>query len=325
MAVKLMERLRQRFDLELPLAILFLHPTVESLAEAVDSGIKSASGPLFPLRQRGRGAPLFLVHAVGGGLLAYAELARAWAGDRPLYGLQQPGFDADPLEYETLEELAARYVKAVRAHQPLGPYLLGGCSLGGTIAMEMARQLEAVGERVAFLGLIDSSPPLEPMASAVRRMIDLANPWRQDLVELEVMAHGGAALDAVRRERVQRIVELNLKASRRYWPRDKVGAEHVVLFRAAESDAAYRRRMSLVRNSTIVRGLSGLLGSEPPTLAGWEAFSRFPVREVVLPGDHYSLLHKSHAGLLAEALARALGGVGVERSESARALEGWSR
>jgi thioesterase domain-containing protein len=268
----------------------------------------SSAGPLLPLQRRGRGAPLFIVHAVGGGLLAYAELARAWASDRPLYGLQQPGFDSDPLEYATVEELATRYVEALRAHQPNGPYLLGGWSMGATIAIEMAHQLETAGERVAFLGLIDATPPLEPMVSAVRRVIDLVHPWRRDLVELEVMAHGGAALDAVRRERVQRIVELNLKASRRYWPRDKVGVENVVLFRAAESDAAYRRRLSLVRSSTILRGLSGMLGGEPPSPAGWEAFTRFPVREVVLPGDHYSVLQKSHAGLLAEALARALTG-----------------
>jgi thioesterase domain-containing protein len=54
--------------------------------------------------------------------------------------------------------MAAHYVEKVRAFQPVGPYYLGGYCFGGNVAQEMARQLEAQGERVAVLALLDCAP-----------------------------------------------------------------------------------------------------------------------------------------------------------------------
>src|SRR5205085_11736270 len=58
-----------------------------------------------------------------------------------------------------IEALPAQPVATVRQFQPAGPYYLGGFSFGGSVALEMARQLLARGERVAFLGIIDHTPP----------------------------------------------------------------------------------------------------------------------------------------------------------------------
>ena len=41
--------------------------------------------------------------------------------------------------------------------QPSGPYFLGGYCLGGTIAFEIARQIQAQGERVALLAMFDTT------------------------------------------------------------------------------------------------------------------------------------------------------------------------
>jgi pimeloyl-ACP methyl ester carboxylesterase len=46
----------------------------------------------------------------------------------------------------------------MQQHTPQGPYLLGGYCIGATVAMEMARQLVAKGEKITHLILID--PPL---------------------------------------------------------------------------------------------------------------------------------------------------------------------
>ena len=54
--------------------------------------------------------------------------------------------------------MAARYVETIRAFQPVGPYHLGGYCFGGNVAQEMARQLEAQGESVALLALLDCAP-----------------------------------------------------------------------------------------------------------------------------------------------------------------------
>src|SRR6185295_43164 len=55
----------------------------------------------------------------------------------------------------SLEEMAERYLEALRAVQPEGPYRLGGWSMGGIVAFEMARQLAAQSEEVEQVVLLD--------------------------------------------------------------------------------------------------------------------------------------------------------------------------
>jgi thioesterase domain-containing protein len=90
---------------------------------------------------------------VGGTVFCYTELARALGSDQPVYGLQASE-EGSPA---TLEEMAAGYLDALRAVQPHGPYRLGGWSMGGIVAFEMARQLAARGEEVEQLAVLDVS------------------------------------------------------------------------------------------------------------------------------------------------------------------------
>ena len=60
-----------------------------------------------------------------------------------------------------LEAIAEAHIAAMRGVQPHGPYRLGGFCNGGLLAYEMARQLEARGEQVEFLGLINPSEPVQ--------------------------------------------------------------------------------------------------------------------------------------------------------------------
>jgi thioesterase domain-containing protein len=113
---------------------------------------------LVALRPEGSKPPLFLVCWEGGRLVGYRQLLKHLPGDVPVYGLRAPAFDGRTLLYSTLEELARVFLEEVRRFRPDPPYLFGGYCFGGTLAHEMARQLEAHGETVAFLGLIESSP-----------------------------------------------------------------------------------------------------------------------------------------------------------------------
>jgi syringomycin synthetase protein SyrE len=86
---------------------------------------------------------LFLVHG-GVGELAYARhLAAELHPGFPVYGFAAPGLHAEEAALDSVPELAARYVAALRRIQTRGPYRLGGWSAGGMIGYEMARQLEA--------------------------------------------------------------------------------------------------------------------------------------------------------------------------------------
>ena len=155
LGVELTARIRESTGRHVPLAALFEGSTVEKLAAFMRQEPRPWS-PLVPIWRGGSQTPFFCVHPAGGNVACYAGLARALGPDQPFYGLQAPGLDGEQPPHETLESLAALYVDAIRTVQPAGPYRLGGWSLGGTIAFEMARQLRSRGEEVALLALFDS-------------------------------------------------------------------------------------------------------------------------------------------------------------------------
>jgi thioesterase domain-containing protein len=78
--------------------------------------------------------------------------------DQRIYGLQSRGITGDEPLPTSIPEIAADWLSRLRSIQPHGPYHLLGWSLGGVIAHEMAVQLQAVGEEVALLAMLDSFP-----------------------------------------------------------------------------------------------------------------------------------------------------------------------
>ncbi len=145
---------------ELPLISIVRAPTVGGMVRELDRGVSAlaASGPIA-LNPEASGTPFFLVHGGDGEVLEFAALARALGTDCPLYGIRARGIDdgAEPLT--SIEAMAAAYVEAVRSVQEHGPYALGGYCLGGTVALEMAHRLEAAGETVSALVLVDLRLP----------------------------------------------------------------------------------------------------------------------------------------------------------------------
>ena len=97
------------------------------------------------------------MHGAGGNVLIYRDLALRLGADQPFYGLQSPGLDGSCEPLTRIEDMAARYLKEIRRIQPHGPYFLGGYCLGGTVAYEIAQQIQAQGERVALLALFDTT------------------------------------------------------------------------------------------------------------------------------------------------------------------------
>jgi thioesterase domain-containing protein len=113
---------------------------------------------LVALQPNGSKPPLFLVHGAGGDILwGYANLSAHMPDDQPIYGIKSSG-QAGREEFTRIEDMAACYVRELRAFQPKGPYYLGGYCFGGNVAYEMARQLHVAGEKVVFVALLDSAP-----------------------------------------------------------------------------------------------------------------------------------------------------------------------
>jgi thioesterase domain-containing protein len=117
-----------------------------------------ANSSIVEIQPKGNRPPLFLVHGVGGGMLwGYNNLARQLGDEQPIYAFKSRGLEGFE-EFKTIEEMAAQYTAELRAFQPQGPYHLGGYCFGGNVAYEMARELKAQGQEVAFLLLMNCWP-----------------------------------------------------------------------------------------------------------------------------------------------------------------------
>jgi len=159
LAVRLFAQIEKSFGRNLPLATLFQAPTVKQLARVLRvEGWPAPWSSLVMIQGGNKRTPFFCVHAAGGNVLEYHDLARLLGPYQPVYGLQAKGLDGREEPHTNIKEMAVHYLKEMREVQPEGPYLLGGRSSGGTIAFEMACLLAAEGEQVALLALLDTYP-----------------------------------------------------------------------------------------------------------------------------------------------------------------------
>ncbi|MEP6911124.1 MAG: amino acid adenylation domain-containing protein, partial [bacterium] len=134
MAVRLFAQIEKMFNRKLPLAILFQAPTIEGLATVLQDESAEPWSSVVAIQPGGRRQPFFCVHAVGGNVLEYHDLARHLGPDQPFYGLQSQGLDGKNAPLNQIDEMATLYIKELRAVQPDGPYMIGGRSFGGVVA-----------------------------------------------------------------------------------------------------------------------------------------------------------------------------------------------
>ncbi|MEW6736321.1 MAG: thioesterase domain-containing protein, partial [Acidobacteriota bacterium] len=155
--VSLVAQIKKYFQQEIPLITLFQEATIENLAALLNKQTSPyTSTPLVSIQPSGSTRPFFCVHPIGGSVFCYIELARHLGKEQPVYGLQACGLNGEQKPFTSIEEMATYYIESLRTIQPQGPYLLGGWSLGGLIAFEMAQQLCKQGEEIALLALFDS-------------------------------------------------------------------------------------------------------------------------------------------------------------------------
>jgi thioesterase domain-containing protein len=157
LALRVHARINRTLGSDLPLAAFFQAPTVAGLAGSLGKAAPDAArSTLISLAPTGMRPPLFCVHGTTG----FRKLARHLGPDQPVHGLGQ-GFD-DGAIASRIESIAARYLEDLRSVQAKGPYSLIGYSLGGLIALEMARRLRAEGEEIRLLALVDPSKLRSP-------------------------------------------------------------------------------------------------------------------------------------------------------------------
>jgi len=154
MAVRLVSDIDRKFGRGISVAMLMQAPTVAQLANFLSKQEKSALSPLITIQTNGSKPPFFCAH----GTDSYLPLSRNLGPDQPFYGLAQH-LEGRKVRHTAIEDIAAHYLKEVRRVQPEGPYYIGGHSIGGLIAFEMAQQLKQQKQEIALLVLLDSGLP----------------------------------------------------------------------------------------------------------------------------------------------------------------------
>jgi non-ribosomal peptide synthetase component F/thioesterase domain-containing protein len=154
MILKMVPRINAAFETVLPVPTIFKAPTIELMANVLRQKSVIEKQVILPLHPTGSRPPLFMVHSYH----LYRALPAALGADQPFYGVMELELSDRHAPY-TLKDQVATYVHHIRDVQPAGPYYLAGFCFFGLIAFEVAAQLEALGEKVAFLGLIDTYCP----------------------------------------------------------------------------------------------------------------------------------------------------------------------
>jgi amino acid adenylation domain-containing protein len=316
LAVRLFAQIERSFGQNLPLTTLFQGATIEQLASVIRQEVEllpttsdTASSSvnwrvLIPIQPKGVKPPMFFVHAAGGGLLYYRNFANYLGTDQPFYGLESSGLDGQQLAYATVEEMATHYISEIRTIQPEGPYFLGGLSFGGLVAFEMAQQLQAQGQEVALLALLDTCAPgsikrvpvQKRMSHHFNSLFQLGPDymlkkmrgkirWLKNRAQekLKKMSSKFLKLSHPRRvplpyaSRFTYVKEVHYQAATKYIPQAYAG--RVTLFQAGDK---------YIEGYAIAPQL------------GWSELAKGGVEIYNVPGNHWTILKEPHVQVLAE-------------------------
>jgi amino acid adenylation domain-containing protein len=301
LSVRLMAVIHKKLGRELPLSSLFQAPDIAGQAQLLQQ-TRQPWTPLVCLQPDGDMAPLFCIHAVAGNVLCYRELSRHMGRQRPIYGLQAPDIDSGA-HTGSIEGLAALYIAAIRSVQAQGPYHLGGWSMGGVIAYEIARQLQQAGEQVGTLVLMESYTP-----EAVRT-------FEQDYLDKNRLSGETLLLTTFARELglddaetmptadlTRRLDELFEQAKQAgSLPADIDSAQLHRLFKVFEANV---RAMSRYTPGQYRDGIKLLYGDRTNQAldanGGWTELISGDVSIEAVPGDHYSILRQPNVQFLTE-------------------------
>jgi thioesterase domain-containing protein len=316
LATRLVARIRHTFKVDLSLRRLFERPTLTAVADFIDhpygrignkqvdlsvqnnSADNTSPSPtslqlpphLITMQPEGAGGgrrPLFLVHPLAGLVFPYHELALYLGPDQPVYGLQSIGIAGEASPLNQIEAMAEHFLAAIRQVQSKGPYQLAGWSFGGTVALEMAQQLQKGGESVALLAIIDTRIYSTSFATFwhgsrvfLTSMLPQLWPYISDYVNLQSAEPDGKTrlpnFKTSEFKRLLQVFQANVRADSRYRPQRYPG--QVTLFTTAHQDSTW----------------------------GWGDIAAKGVELHQIPGHHMNVLRPPQVQALAEKLSACL-------------------
>jgi thioesterase domain-containing protein len=283
-----------------PLSAFARQPTIEGLAERLQSTPEGAEEPLTVTLRAGdsRRPCLWLIHPVGGHVVFGQWLLPNMHASQPVMGIQARGLDGQRSPLRAIEEMAELYVDLVRSAQRGGPYLLAGPSMGGYIALEMAERLRAAGEEVALVALLDTLGPNYPRPTSrilrwsdSLRMLAGISGWRARLEKVgeRLRARRGASSRAI----PPRYDGFGALVDGKHGERGTLVRAIAAVAQANEAaNAAYRPRPFTVPVVLLraAHGMpwSGMRFDDPAN--GWRPLARAGIRAIQFPCQHAELV-----------------------------------
>lgn len=321
-AVRLFAKIKNIWDINLPVSTLLEFPTIEELsnrlptqtddeqittgASTSDSEVAKPPGwtTIVPMKKVGARPPFFCVAGKGGNPMNLRHLAKHLDPDQPFYGIQHRGVDGNLAVHETVEEMAAECIRDVRDIQASGPYMIGGFSGGGLVAFEMAKQLDADGEQVSLLALFDAPSPTRRYRNKRERMALHRLKFRQQGPKYLIEKLGG------------RISRLALNGARNELPEeDRLENElspHVAVGQAWERMERRYAQSPWDGSAVLFRPYVASLDDVDVFLNedkfnGWSEFFLKGIQVIELPGGHSTMFEEPHVRILARRLTKVFG------------------
>jgi amino acid adenylation domain-containing protein len=314
LAVRLIAQVEKQFQQKLLLSTFLQGATIEHLAGILRQQPQAwERSPLVKIQPHGTNPPLFFIHPIGGNVICYYNLANHLGSDQPFYALEAPGLYGECQPLECIEDLAGHYIKALQTVQPHGPYYLGGWSMGGIVAFEIAQQLQQQGESIALLALLDSTPPLSNISPTdstflddAKLLADLAEstahffgqqlsisptelkplePNQQLNYVLDVMKAAHFVPPDIQPNQIRAFLQVyksNTRALMQYVP--KPYSSSITFFRSSQPFLDDQKTSEMI--------------SDP--VSSWTQLSAHPIDVRIIPGDHTTMLAEPNIRVLAE-------------------------
>ncbi len=155
-AITLSVAISDAFGIDFKPSLITENQTVRLVAKLVTS-TRDIELPrnVVAMQSSGPRPPLFVVHGQYGITFLAPGFMSGFHDDQPVYIFQVRGFDGVDEPYDSIEEIAADYLRTIRDIQPNGPWFLAAFCSGSWVAVEIARQMALEGFAPDRLVLID--------------------------------------------------------------------------------------------------------------------------------------------------------------------------
>lgn len=305
MAVQILSKIEKKIGKKLQLAVLFKHPDIRSLAAFIEIEKKDANyKSLVAIKPSGSKTPLYIIHGEGLNVLNFSTLAEYMDEERPIFGLQARALNGEDAPEESIQQIAAYYMGEILQHNPNGPYLIAGYSFGGYVAVEIEKQMKAMGKTIQMLMMFDTDAEKTEykdwyyiFSKKVKRNFPIFLAFLKSILKHPILTfkrqftnHPPSFLSNY----------LYRKDSKGFFQLiKKIKEKHLIAFRTYKMEP-FNNKVFLFKAQVCVHYV------DDAAFLGWKNYAKNGVELFEVPGDHLSMLLTPHVEQFAGILEKTL-------------------